>query len=66
MTTVKEIEKAIESLQRSEIAELSAWFEEFESQLWDEQIKEDSLSGKFGSLYAEAVAEFEAGETKPL
>jgi hypothetical protein len=61
MTTVQEIEKAIQSLPRNEIAELSAWFDEFESHLWDDQIKNDALSGRFDLLYTKAVSEFEAG-----
>ena len=36
--SLKEIEKAIEELPRHEVTELSQWFEEFENQLWDEQI----------------------------
>jgi len=66
MTTVKEIERAIQNLPRKEVAELSVWFDEFESQLWDDQIRDDTLSGRFDSLRANAIAEFEAGETKPL
>jgi len=52
--TVKDIEQAITQLPNSEVVELSAWFEEFESQLWDEQIADD------------AKAEYEAGRCKPL
>lgn len=66
MTTVEEIEKAILSLARNEVVELSAWFEELENQMWDDQIVDDATSGRFDSLYSQAVAEFEAGETKPL
>lgn len=66
MTTVEEIEKAIQSLPKNEVAELSAWFDEFESQLWDDQIGDDARSGRFDSLYAQAIAELDAGETKPL
>lgn len=66
MTTVQEIEKAIQSLPKHEVAELSAWFDEFESRLWDDQIRQDVLGGRFDALRAEAIAEFEAGETRPL
>jgi hypothetical protein len=66
MTTVEEIEKAIQNLPKNEVAELSTWFDEFETQLWDDQISNDAASGRFNSFFAQAVAEFEAGETKPL
>jgi hypothetical protein len=66
MTTVEEIEKAILRLPKNEVAELSAWFEELETQSWDDQIVDDATSGRFDSHYAQAIAEFEAGETKPL
>ena len=66
MTTVREIERAIEQLPKSELAELSEWFEKFESDFWDEQIDRDVAAGRFKDLYAEAVADFESGRTKPL
>ena len=66
MTNVAEIEKAIEGLPKNELAELSAWFDRFESDAWDDQIAGDAAAGKFESLYAEAVADFEAGRSKEL
>ena len=33
---------------------------------WDEQIKTDVTDGRFDALFAEAIAEFEAGETTLL
>lgn len=48
--SVKEIEMAITQLPRSEVAELSRWFEEFEAQIWDEQIARDSKAGRFEEL----------------
>ncbi len=45
--TVKDIEDAISQLPRSELAELSAWFDDFEEQLWDEQIESDAIAGQF-------------------
>jgi hypothetical protein len=66
MATVAEIESAIKELPKDELAELSAWFERYESELWDEQIASDSRSGRFADLKAKALAEHEAGETRPL
>lgn len=64
--TVKDIEQAITQLPPSEVAELAAWFDEFESQLWDEQIERDAKAGRFDTMIDQAKAEYEAGRSKPL
>ena len=64
--TVKDIEHAISQLPPSDIVELSAWFEEFESQLWDEQIENDAKAGRFDTLINQAKAEYDAGRSRPL
>ena len=66
MTTVKEIENAIVNLPRHELAEFAAWFEEHQAQIWDRQIKDDSLSGRFRPLIEQAKAEHDAGKSRPL
>jgi len=63
---VKDIEIAISHLPHSDFVELSAWFEDFEAQLWDEQIERDAKSGRFDSLINQAKGEHDAGRTKPL
>jgi hypothetical protein len=64
--TVKDIEHAITQLPRTEVAELSAWFEDFESQLWDEQIETDAKNGRFDELINQAKSDYVAGRSKPL
>lgn len=64
--TVNEIEHAISELPHSEIVELSVWFEEFESRLWDEQIEDDARSGRFEKLIDQAKADYDAGRCKSL
>jgi len=66
MTTVKEIERAIESLPKSDIAALSTWFEKFESEMWDDQIENDATNGRFDDIFAEVVAEHASGRTREL
>lgn len=66
MTSVKEIEKAIESLPKNEIAELSAWFEKFEAELWDDEIEKDVENGRFADLFAEAAADHADRRTQLL
>ncbi len=64
--TLRDIEDAITQLPRSELAELSAWFEDFEEQLWDEQIESDAKVGRFDLLIERARSDRAAGLSKPL
>ena len=64
--SVKDIEQAIKELPRQEIAELSQWFEEFQNQMWDEQIERDANAGRFDKLIEQAKAQSAAGRCKPL
>lgn len=63
---VQEIEAAIAPLPRHEISELSRWFEEFENQMWDEQIERDSNAGRFDKRIEQAKDQGAAGQCKPL
>jgi hypothetical protein len=56
MSTVQEIETAIEKLGHDEFAELRAW-------LWDLEIERDAKAGRLDGLASEAVREFQAGRT---
>jgi len=59
MSTVEEIETAIEQLSEAEVAELKAW-------LWDKEIEADAEAGRLNSLADEALAEHRAGNSRPL
>ncbi len=59
---VKEIEKAITQLSPEELAELSAWFADYQANVWDEQIASDLDAGRFDSLLAEVDEAYDAGE----
>jgi hypothetical protein len=64
--TVSEIESAIKKLPPEEISRLSEWFEEFEAQMWDEQIASDLERGKLKTLIEEAEEDFLNNKCKPL
>lgn len=66
MTTLKEIETAIEQLSEAELAELRRWWDERDAQAFDERIARDAASGKLDDLAAQALAEHAAGRTRPL
>ena len=64
--SVQDIEKAIAELPREEVVELGRWFEEFQNQMWDEQIERDAGAGRFDKLIEQAKAQRAAGQIKPL
>ena len=66
MGNVKSIEKAVESLPPSELAEFRRWFAEFDANAWDEQIEQDATTGKLDALAAEALADYRAGSVREL
>ena len=59
MSTIEEIETAIEKLSDHDVAELKAW-------LWDREIESDAVTGRLDLLANEALSEYRAGKTRPL
>jgi hypothetical protein len=55
MSKVEELEKAIEALPDEEYVQLRQWFSEKDWHKWDQQIEEDSKSGKLNFLMQEAL-----------
>ena len=66
MGNVKSIEKAVESLPPSELAEFRSWFAEFDAAAWDKQIEQDAASGRLDGLAAEALADYRSGLSREL
>lgn len=64
--TVREIEQAIAQLTKDQLAEFRAWYEKFDSDVWDRQIEEDIATGKLDALADAAIADHRAGRTKKL
>jgi len=61
MSTVQEIEEAIQQLSPPERTAFRAWFAAFDSQEWDRQIENDVAAGKMDWLIAEARSDQQAG-----
>ena len=59
MSTVQEIERAIEKLSDQEVAQLREW-------LWDRDIVSDAAAGRLEKLADEALAEHREGKTRRL
>ena len=65
MSTLAEIEQAIEKLPREDLFQLTAWLSTHFSDAWDRQIEEDIVAGRLDDLAAEAIAEHRAREPMP-
>jgi hypothetical protein len=56
MGNIHSIEKAVEALPPSQLAEFRRWFAEFDAATWDVQIEQDAETGKLDDLAAEALS----------
>jgi hypothetical protein len=66
MTTIQEIETAIDKLPRGQLFELVEWIRARFADAWDRQIDDDLRAGKLDEMAREAVAEYRAGRTTPF
>lgn len=66
MSSVEEIERAIDKLSEAELARLRDWFEERDAQLFDDKIARDAAAGKLDELARRALADHDAGRTRKL
>ena len=63
MTTVEDIEKAIEKLAPREFDRLRAWFEKYQAARFDEKIERDARAGKLDRMADQALAEHRKGRS---
>jgi len=66
MTNVESIEREVEKLTPEELAAFRTWFVEHDWQAWDRELERDVAAGRLDAFAAEALAEFERGETTEL
>jgi len=66
MSRLETLERDVQSLTPEELAKFRAWFAEYDWQLWDRQLEQDIAAGKLDAMAAEALAEYERGETTEL
>ena len=66
MTKVEQLEKEVQTLTPEELAAFRNWFAEYDWLAWDRQLEADVAAGKLDKFAAEALAEFERGETTEL
>ncbi len=66
MSSVEEIEQAVQGLSPEQLAAFRAWFAEFDSAIWDRKIEQDVAAGRLDSLAAEALGELRQGSCTDL
>lgn len=66
MNEVEQIENRIKNLSSSELAQLRAWFAEFDAEAWDRQIEADSAAGKLDHLIEESMDDYRTGKARRL
>lgn len=66
MSTIDDIERAIEQLPAAELAKLREWFDAFEGERLDRRMEADAAAGKLDELAEAALAEFRRGQAREL
>ena len=66
MSKIESIEQQIKALSAEEVAQLRAWFLEFDWALWDQQLERDVAAGKLDVLAEKALRDHATGKTTPL
>ena len=66
MSSIEEIEHAVQGLSPEQLAAFRAWFAEYDAAAWDRQIETDVAAGRLGSLAAEALGDLSQGRCTEL
>lgn len=66
MSTVSEIENALETLPVDDAWKVAGWLRNYLDEKWDRQIDDDIDSGRLDKLADKALADHHAGRVKPL
>lgn len=66
MSRVEKIEGEIRSLNRHEPKNLREWFDQYEAEVWDRQIEQDSKAGRLKALLERTLRDHEARRSTEL
>jgi hypothetical protein len=55
VSTVEEIEKAVQNLSPEQLAAFRVWFAEFDVELWERKIEKDAAAGHLDSIAGRKV-----------
>lgn len=66
MSSIVEIESAVQKLSREELTSFRDWFLTFDAAAWDKQFEEDVAAGRLEALADEALGDLREGLCKDL
>jgi hypothetical protein len=66
VSTVEEIERAVQGLSPEQLAAFRAWFAEFDAAVWDKQLEADVAAGRLDALADEALDDLRQGRCADL
>ena len=66
MSTVEQIEEAVQQLSREDLESFRRWYFEFDANAWDRKFEDDVREGKLNALADEALDDLRQGRTRPL
>ena len=66
MTTVQEIEQAVQGLPENELYSFRTWFDEYASNVWEKNFEQDVQSGKLNLLAEEAIKDLKSNRCTRL
>jgi hypothetical protein len=61
MSSVNEIEEAVQRLTPAELDAFRIWFAEFDATAWDRQLEDDVAAGRLDALADEALEDYGTG-----
>ena len=65
MSTIKELESAVQRLSETKFVTFRNWFLEYDARQWDQQFQADAQAGRLDWLAEEARREAEDGHCTP-
>jgi len=66
MSTVAEIENALQTLPVNDAWKVAGWLQHYLDEKWDNQIDADIAAGRLDKLADKALDDYRAGHVKPL
>ncbi len=66
MSTVFDIENAVQKLSRGDLTTFRDWFLSFDATAWDKQFEEDVAAGRLDALADEAIRDLREGRCTDL
>jgi len=66
MTKTEKLEQEIKKLNPNELSAFREWFQNYDSEVWDNQIEDDIKKGKLEQLANKAIEEHKSGRTKEI